>query len=33
MDFPAPMAGAMCTCPVGYNEINFKCIGKNLACM
>ena len=25
----APMAGAMCSCPEGYNEINSKCVGKN----
>ena len=33
MDFSIPMAGAMCTCPVGYNEIDFKCVGEDFTCM
>ena len=28
MDLPAPMAGAVCACPVGYLVIDSKCVGK-----
>ena len=28
MDLPAPTAGAVCACPVGYLVINSKCVGK-----
>lgn len=31
MDLPEPTAGAMCACPVGYLDIDSKCVGKTYA--